>query len=191
MTGVSQLNASLGAKRLELAHELMPAATDMALLVNPNDPARAEKFSADVKAAAAHLGLKLHILQAGTEADIEHALAGFASLQAGALVVAADAFFNANSRALAEASFRHSVPTIYEYTEFTESGGLMSYGGNIKESYRWAGIYAGRILKGAKPAELPVQQSTTVELIINLKTAKALGITVPLSLLGRADKVIE
>jgi putative tryptophan/tyrosine transport system substrate-binding protein len=191
VTGVSQLNASLGPKRLELAHELIPAATDMALLVNPNDPARAEKFLGDVRAAAAHLGLQLHVLRAGTEADIETALAGFSQLKAGALVVGADAFFNANSKLLAEASLRHVVPTIYEYTEFTDAGGLMSYGGNIKESYRWAGIYAGRILKGAKPADLPVQQSTTVELIVNLKTAKALGVTVPLSLLGRADRIIE
>ena len=106
-------------------------------------------------------------------------------------MVGADAFFNANSRLLAEATLRHAVATIYEDTEFTDAGGLMSYGGNINESYRWAGIYAGRILKGAKPADLPVQQSTTVELIVNLKTAKALGVTVPLSLLGRADKIIE
>ena len=104
---------------------------------------------------------------------------------------AQDAYYNANAWLLAELSLRYRVPTIYEYTEFTDAGGLMSYGGNIKESYRWAGIYAGRILKGEKPADLPVQQSTTVELIVNLKTAKALGVTVPLSLLGRADKIIE
>jgi putative ABC transport system substrate-binding protein len=191
VTGVTQLNASLGPKRLELAHELQATATDFALLVNPNDPTRAEKFISEVREAATHLGLQLHVLRAGTEADIETALAGFAQTRASALVVGADAFYNANSRLLAEGSLRHKVPTIYEYTEFTDAGGLMSYGGNIKESYRWAGIYAGRILKGAKPAELPVQQSTTVELIINLKTAKALGIAVPLSLLGRADKIIE
>src|SRR5262249_51551902 len=111
--------------------------------------------------------------------------------RASALVVGADAFYNANARLLAGASLRHKVPMIYEYNEFTEAGGLMSYGGNIKESYRWAGVYAGRILRGATPPDLPVQQSTTVELIVNLKTAKALGITVPLSLLGRADKIIE
>jgi putative ABC transport system substrate-binding protein len=191
VTGVTQLNASLGPKRLELAHELLPAAADLALLVNPNDPARSEKFIGEVREAATRLGVQLHILRAGTEADIESALAGFSQLNAGALVVGADAFFNANAKLLAEASLRHKVPVIYEYTEFTEAGGLMSYGGNIKESYRWAGIYTGRILKGAKPADLPVQQSTTVELIVNLKTAKALGITVPLSLLGRADKIIE
>jgi putative ABC transport system substrate-binding protein len=191
VTGVTQLNASLGPKRLELAHELQPAAADLALLVNPNDPARSEKFIGEVREAATRFGVQLHILRAGTEADIESALAGFSQLKAGALVVGADAFYNANSKLLAEASLRHKVPVIYEYTEFTEAGGLMSYGGNIKESYRWAGIYTGRILKGAKPADLPVQQSTTVELIVNLKTAKALGITVPLSLLGRADKIVE
>jgi len=191
VTGISQLKASLAPKRLELAHELMPNATDIALLVNPNDPARAEKISAEVQEAADHLGLHLHLLRAGTERDIEKAVADFSRLKASVLVVGADAFFNANSRLLAEATLQHAVPTIYEYTEFTDAGGLMSYGGNINESYRWAGIYAGRILKGAKPADLPVQQSTTVELIVNLKTAKALGITVPLSLLGRADKIIE
>jgi putative ABC transport system substrate-binding protein len=191
VTGVTQLNASLGPKRLELAHELLPAATDHALLVNPNDPVRAEKFLTEVRDAATHLGLHLHVLRAGTEAEIEAALAGFAETKAGALVVGADAFYNANAKPLAEAALRHKVPTIYEYTEFTEAGGLMSYGGNIKESYRWAGIYAGRILKGAKPADLPVQQSTTVELIVNLKTAETLGVTVPISLLGRADKIIE
>jgi putative ABC transport system substrate-binding protein len=191
VTGVSQLNAALGPKRLELAHELMPAATLIALLVNTSDPARAKKLVEEVQAAAVHLGLQLHILRAGTEAEIEAAFAGFAQLKAGALVIGADAFYNAKSRLLAELSLRYAVPAIYEYREFTNAGGLMSYGGNIKESYRWAGIYAGRILKGAKPADLPVQQSTTVELIVNLKTAKALGVTVPLSLLGRADVVIE
>jgi putative ABC transport system substrate-binding protein len=191
VTGVTQLNALLGPKRLELAHELLPAATDLALLVNPNDPARAEKFTSEVREAASHLGVQLHVLRAGTEADIETALAGFSQTKASALVVGADAFYNANAKPLAEAALRHKVPTIYEYTEFTDAGGLMSYGGNIKESYRWAGIYVGRILKGEKPADLPVQQSTTVELTVNLKTAKTLGIAVPLSLFGRADKVIE
>jgi len=169
----------------------MPAATLIALLVNPSDPARAERLIKEVQAAAIHLGLQLHILRAGNEAEIEAAFAGFAQLKAGALVIGADAFYNAKSRLLAELSLRYAVPAIYEYTEFTNDGGLMSYGGNIKESYRWAGIYTGRILKGAKPADLPVQRSTTVELIVNLKTAKALGVTVPLSLLGRADQIIE
>jgi putative ABC transport system substrate-binding protein len=191
VTGVSQLNEALGPKRLELAHELMPPATLIALLVNPSDPGRAKRLVDEVQAAAIHLGLQLHILRAGTEAEIEAAFAGFAQLKAGALVIGADAFYNAKSRLLAELSLRYGVPSIYEYLEFTSNGGLMSYGGNIKESYRWAGIYTGRILKGAKPADLPVQRSTTVELIVNLKTAKALGVDVPISLLGRADQVIE
>jgi putative ABC transport system substrate-binding protein len=191
VTGVSQINVALGPKRLELAHELMPAATLIALLVNPSDPARAETLSSEVQAAAGHLGLHLRILRAGTDAEIEAAFAGFAQLKAGVLVIGGDAFYNSRSKLLAELSLRHAVPAIYEYNEFTNAGGLMSYSGSIKQSYRWAGIYTGRILKGDKPADLPVQRSTTVELIVNLKTAKALGITVPLSLLGRADQVIE
>jgi putative tryptophan/tyrosine transport system substrate-binding protein len=191
VTGVSQINVALGPKRLELAHELMPAAIGVALLVNPRDPARAEMLSKEVQAAADHLGIQLHILRAGTDPEIETAFAGFAQLKAGVLVIGGDAFFNSRSKLLAELSSRYAVPAIYEYREFTDAGGLMSYSGSINESYRWAGIYTGRILKGAKPADLPVQRSTTVELIVNLKTAKALGITVPLSLLGRADAVIE
>jgi putative ABC transport system substrate-binding protein len=191
ITGVSQLNVEIGPKRLELAHELMPAATTFALLLNPSDPLRFETLLKDVQAAATSLGLQLHVLHASTEAEIETALADCARLKAGVLVIGADAFFNAKSRLLAELSLRYAVPAIYQYEEFTQTGGLMSYGGSIRESYRWAGIYAGRILKGEKPADLPVQQSTTVELYVNLKTAKTLGITVPLSLLGRADVVIE
>jgi putative ABC transport system substrate-binding protein len=191
VTGASQLNALLGPKRLELAHELFPAASEHALLINPNDAIRAEKFMTEVREAATHLGLQLRLLRAGTEAEIETALAEFAQTKAGALLVGSDPFYSANLRLLAEAALRHKVSAIYEYTEFTDAGGLMSYGGNIKESYRLAGIYAGRILKGAKPGDLPVQQSTTVELIVNLRTAKTLGVTVPLSLLARADKIIE
>jgi putative ABC transport system substrate-binding protein len=191
VTGVSQLNAALGPKRLELAHELLPAATEHALLVNPKDAIRAEKFMTEVSEAATHLGLQVHVLRAGTEAEIETALAGFSPAKAGAVVVASDTFFSANARMLAEAALRHKLPAIYEYNDFADAGGLISYGGNIRESYRWAGIYAGRILKGAKPGDLPVQQSTTVELVVNLKTAKALGIAVPLPLLGRADRIIE
>jgi putative tryptophan/tyrosine transport system substrate-binding protein len=191
VTGVSQINVALGPKRLELAHELMPAATALALLVNPTDPARAETLLKETQAAANQLGIKLHILRASTDPEIETAFAGFAQLKAGVLVIGGDAFFNSRSKLLADLSSRYAVPAIYEYHEFTSAGGLMSYSGSIVESYRWAGIYTGRILKGAKPADLPVQRSTTVELIVNLKTAKALGITVPLSLLGRADEVIE
>jgi ABC-type uncharacterized transport system substrate-binding protein len=191
VTGVSQLNVSLGSKRLELAHELMPAEKLMALLVNPRDPPRAEKVLYEVEIAARHLGLQLHILRAGTEAEIESAFASFAASRAGALVIGSDAFFNAKAKMLAGLSLRDRVPAIFEYSDFTNAGGLMSYGGNIKESYRWAGIYAGRILAGQKPADFPVQQSTTVELILNLKTAKALDMTVPLPLLARADQIIE
>jgi putative tryptophan/tyrosine transport system substrate-binding protein len=191
VTGVSQLNVEIGPKRLELARELMPAAAAVALLLNPSDPLRAEKLLSDVQAAAVPLGLRLHVLRASTDTEIESAFASFPQLQAGVLVIGADAFFNGKSGLLAELSLRYAVPTIYQYLEFTAAGGLMSYGGSIKESYRWAGIYTGRILKGEKPAELPVQQSTTVELIVNLKTAKTLGIAIPLSLLGRADQVIE
>jgi putative ABC transport system substrate-binding protein len=190
VTGVSQLNIEIGPKRLELAHELMPAATVVALLVNPNDPGRTEVLK-EMQAAASQLGLQLHIRRAGTVAEIEAAFAEFAGLKVGVLVIYPDSLFNARSRLLAELSLRYAVPSIYEIGEFAYAGGLMSYGGNIKESYRWAGIYTGRILKGDRPADLPVQRVTKVELIVNLKTAKALGVTVPLSLLGRADEVIE
>jgi putative ABC transport system substrate-binding protein len=145
----------------------------------------------EAQAAAAGLGLQLHILNANSDAEIETAFASLGVLKASALVVGADAFFNARSRLLAELTLRYAMPAIYEHSEFTGAGGLMSYGGDIRDSYRWAGIYTGRILKGAKPGDLPVQQSTKVELIINLKTAKTLGVTVPLSLLGRADQIIE
>jgi len=191
VTGITQLNVEIGPKRLELARELMPAATTVAFLVNPSDPSRAETLTEDAKAAATPLGLRLHVLRAVTDAEIEAAFAGFADLKAGVLVIGADALFNGKSQLLAELALRYAVPAIYQYNEFATAGGLMSYGGSIKESYRWAGIYTGRVLKGAKPADLPVQQSTKVELIVNLKTAKTLGVTVPLSLLGRADQIIE
>jgi putative ABC transport system substrate-binding protein len=190
VTGVTQLNWEVGPKRLELAHELMPSATVVALLVNPTNP-YAEALSRESQIAVAALGLKLDILRAGTDAQIEAVFAGFSQLKAGVLVIGSDAFFNAKSQLLIELSLRYAVPTIYQNNEFASAGGLMSYGGNTKESYRWAGVYTGRILKGEKPADLPVQQSTTVELIVNLKTAKAIGITVPLALLGRADQIIE
>jgi len=191
VTGITQLNVEIGPKRLELARELMPAATAVAFLVNPSDPSRAETLTADAKAAATPLGLRLHVLRAVTDTEIKAAFAGFADLKAGVLVIGADALFNGKSQLLAELALRYAVPAIYQYNEFATAGGLMSYGGSIKESYRWAGIYTGRVLKGAKPADLPVQQSTKVELIVNLKTAKTLGVIVPLSLLGRADQIIE
>jgi putative ABC transport system substrate-binding protein len=190
VTGVSQLNVEVGPKRIELARELIPEAHATALLINANNPT-AETISKGMQAAAASVGQQLHVLRAGTDAEIEAAFSGFAGLKAGVLVIGTDAFFNGRTELLAALSIRHAVPTIYQYEEFTASGGLMSYGGSVDDSYRLAGGYAGRILKGDKPADLPVQQSTKVELIVNLKAAKALGIAVPLSLLGRADQVIE
>jgi putative tryptophan/tyrosine transport system substrate-binding protein len=190
LTGVTSLGVELGPKRLELLHELVPAATTIAILVNPANRS-AEIQVRDMQAAARTLGLELHILQASTEREIDAAFAALTRLRAGALVISPEAFFNSRSEQLAALTVRHAVPAIYTYREFAAAGGLMSYGGSITDSYRQAGIYVGRILKGEKPADLPVQQSTKVELIINMKTAKALGLTVPFALLGRADEVFE
>ena len=178
LTGVTTLNVELGPKRLELLHELVPTATIIALLVNPTNP-NAETLSRDVQAAARTLGLQLHVLHASTERDFDTVFATLVQLRAGGLVIGADAFFNSRSEQLAALALRHAVPTIYQYREFAAAGGLMSYGGSITDQYRLVGVYTGRILKGEKPADLPVQQATKVELIINLKTAKALGLTVP------------
>jgi putative tryptophan/tyrosine transport system substrate-binding protein len=191
VTGVSQLNAQLGPKRVELAHELLPTATKLALLVNPGDPALVESMSNEVRGAAGPLGVQVDVVRASTDADIEAAFAGFSRQEAGVMVIGADAYFSGRSRLLAELSQRYAVPAIYQTNEFASAGGLMSYGGSVTDSYHLAGGYAGRILKGEKPADLPVQQSTKVQLVVNLKAAKALGITIPLSLLGRADEVIE
>jgi putative ABC transport system substrate-binding protein len=191
VTGVTQLDAALGPKRLELAHELVPAATSIALLLNTGDPIRTDTLLKEAQEATAHMQLGLHTLRAHSDAELETAFSSFTQSREQVLVIGADAFFNSRSKLLAELCRSYALPAIFEHNEFTDAGGLMSYSGNIRESYRWAGIYVGRILNGAKPADLPVQQSTTVELIVNLKTAKALGIAVPLSLLGRADKIIE
>jgi len=173
-------------------HELIPTATSIAFLVNPtNPPGFTEILSRNLQVAAATLGLKLHILRASTERDLDTVFATWSQLQAGALVIATDAFFRSRSEQLAALALRHAVPTIFQFREFAAAGGLLSYSGSLTEPWRLAGVYTGRILKGEKPADLPVQQSTKVELIINMKTAKALGITVPLTLLGRADEVIE
>jgi putative tryptophan/tyrosine transport system substrate-binding protein len=190
VTGVTQLTGEVLPKRIELAHELVPTATIIALLVNPRNPTAATLTRVS-QAAAATLGVRLEVLNASTEAGVEEAFAVLLEKRAGALVIAADAFFNGHAELLASLSIRHLVPAIYEFRQFVAAGGLVSYGGSIVESYRLAGVYTGKILKGDKPGDLPVQQSTKIEMIINLKTAKALGITVPLSLLGRADEVIE
>ena len=190
ITGVTQLNVEVAPKRLELMYELVPTATIMTVLVNPAYPS-AEIQSRGMQAAAHTLGVQLHILRASNERDIDDAFATLAQLRAGAFVISSDPFFNSRAEQFAALALRHAVPTIFQYREFAAAGGLMSYGGSIIDSYRQAGVYTGRILKGEKPADLPVQQSTKVELIINLKTAKALGLEVPRTLIARADEVIE
>jgi len=191
VTGVTQLNEQETPKRLQLLHELLPTATIIALLVNPADSVQAKTQSREVLSAAHSLGLELHVLNASTEDDLNAVFANLIQLRAGGLVIAPDVFFMAREEQLAALLLRHSVPAIFETHEFVAAGGLMSYGGSLADSYRLAGVDVGRILKGEKPDELPVQQGTKVEMFLNLKTAKALGITVPLPLLGRADEVIE
>jgi ABC-type uncharacterized transport system substrate-binding protein len=191
ITGVSILDVELGPKRLQLLHELVPNATVVAVLVNPSDPARAETTSKELQAAANSLGLQLHVLQASTDRDLDTVFARLAELRAGGLVIGGEPFFNSRSEQLGELTSRHAVPTVYQLRAFAAAGGLVSYGGSLTDAYRLIGIYTGRILKGEKPADLPVQQATKVEMVINLKTAKMLGLTVPQSLLGRADEVIE
>jgi putative ABC transport system substrate-binding protein len=190
VTGVTQMTGEVAPKRLELAHELVPKATVFGLLINPKNPF-AETVKRDSQAAALKLGLQLNVLHASTEAELDDAFTTFRQTQAGALILGTDAFFNSHLEQVAALAIRNSVLAIYEYHQFVAAGGLASYGGSIIESYRLAGVYTGRILKGEKPADLPVQQATKVELIINLKTAKALGITVPQSVQSRADEVIE
>ena len=191
LTGVTSLNVEVGPKRLELLHELIPTATVVALLVNPTNPPLAETLARDLQAAARSLGLQLHVLQASTEDDFDTVFANLVKLRVGGLVIGSDIFFVSRIEQLAALTVRHAVPAIFQYREFAASGGLMSYGGSLADSFRQVGIYAGRILKGEKPADLPVVQSTKVELFINLKTAKTLGLTFPATLLGRADEVIE
>jgi putative tryptophan/tyrosine transport system substrate-binding protein len=191
VTGVTQTNVEVTPKRLELLHELVPTASVMALLVNPAGRTLAEATSTDLQAASRTLGLRLVVLNASTERDFDIVFAKLVQLQAGGLVIGSDPFFTSRSEQLAALSVRHAVPTIYQYREFAMAGGLMSYGGSLADSYHVAGNYTGRILKGEKPADLPVQQSNKVELIINLKTAKAFGLTVPPQIVARADEVIE
>jgi putative ABC transport system substrate-binding protein len=191
LTGVTNLNLEIVPKRLELVHELVPTATTIALLVNPSNPLAAEPESRDAQKAARTLGLQLHVLHASTDRDFDTVFASLAQMRAFVLVIGPDGFFNSRSEQLAALALRHTVPAIYQYREFAAAGGLMSYGTSIPDVDRQVGIYTGRLLRGESPADLPVQQATKIELIINLKTAKVLGLTVPLSLLGRADEVIE
>jgi len=191
VTGVTGLNAEVAPKRLELLHELLPTVRVMALLVDPTDSTTANTTANDVLAAARAFGLQLHVLHASSERDFEGVFAQLSQLGAGGLVVAGGPFFASHGEQLAAMALRHAVPVAFQRREFTTAGGLLSYGSDLTESYRLAGIYTGQILKGDKPADLPVQQATKVELYINLKTAKTFGITVPLTLSGRADEVIE
>jgi putative ABC transport system substrate-binding protein len=190
ITGATTLSAELGPKRLELLHEVIPTASKVAFLVNPTAPI-AERLTRDMLEGARTLGLQLHILHARTEHDFDTVFATLSEVKAGALVISADPFFNSWTERLAQLASRYAVPAIFSYREFAAAGGLMSYGGSFTEAYRLTGVYTGRILNGEKAADLPVQQSTKVELFINLKTANALGLTVPLPLVGRADEIIE
>jgi len=191
VTGVTQLNNEIAPKRLELLHELIPTATVIALLVNPADPTIAEAYSSVVVSAARRLGLVLHVLNSSSERDFDTVFANLMQLRAGGLVIGGGALFTARIEQLAALTAHYAVPAIHGSREFVAAGGLVSYGASLADAYRLVGVYTGRILKGEKPAELPVQQAAKVQLYSHLKTAKALGITVPLPLSGRADEIIE
>jgi putative ABC transport system substrate-binding protein len=191
VTGITNLSVEIGPKRLELLHELVPAARVIGLLVNQADTVLAQAHLRAIQSAANTLGLELQVLNASSEYDFDVAFANLIRLRAGGLVISPDSAFTRGMEQLATLTIRHSVPAVYLYREFAAAGGLMSYGPDMTETYRIVGVYTGRILKGEKPADMPVQQVTKVELYINLKTAKALGITVPLPLSGRAYELFE
>ena len=190
VTGLAVLTVEVAAKRLEVLHELLRTSAAVALLVNPNNPLT-EPETKGVRDAARSLGLQLHVLDASTEGEIDAAFGKLIELRAGGLLVSVDAFLINQRDQIVALAARHAVPAIYGVREFAAAGGLMSYGTDLADAYRQVGIYAGKILKGAKPADLPVQQVARVEFVINLKTAKTLGLTFPITLLGRADEVIE
>jgi len=190
LTGVTNLGQELGPKRLELLRELVPTATTFAVLINPTTPA-AETQSKAVQAVARTLSLQLHILRASTERDFDPVFASLGDLRAGGLAIVTDPFFNTRHEQIVALTIRHAMPTIYQNREFVAAGGLAGYGPSFKDLWRQIGVYTGRILKGAKPADLPVLQPTKFELIINLRTAKMLGLTVPPALLTTADEVID
>jgi len=191
LTGATTLTLEVGQKWVQLLHEMVPKATSLALLINPTSPNLAKAQSSNLQTAADSLGLQLHMLEASTDRDFNTAFASVTRLRAGGLVISSDSFFFSQSHQLAALAVQRAVPSIFGFREFVTAGGLMSYGGSIAESFRWVGIYTGRILRGEKPADLPVQQSTKIELFINLKTAQALGLEVPPTLLTRAEDVIE
>ena len=191
ITGITALAFQLGPKRLELLHELVPAANLLATVINPAAGDVVTRQAQDMQAAARALGIDLVVLEASSDRDIDKVFANLRERRAGGLVIIPDAFTNSRTAQFAAAALSQGVPSIFQARDFVAAGGLMSYGGDISELHRLAGVYTGRILKGEKPAELPVMQATKVELSINMKTAKALGLTVPLPLIGRADEVIE
>jgi putative ABC transport system substrate-binding protein len=191
ITGVTHASAEVAPKRLEILHELLPRAAVLALLVNPAAPQLAEPQTREVLSAAQTFGIDLHVLNASTEQDFNGIFTKLTELRAGGLLIGGDAFFTSHAKQLAALTVQHAIPAIYQWREFAAAGGLMSYGSDIRDAHRLVGIYAGRILKGDKPADLPVQQATKVEMYINLKTARALGITIPLPLSGRADEIFE
>jgi len=190
LTGHNQFVGELGAKGLALFHDLVPSTATIGFLENPNNPLF-ELTTRDVLAAAPALGVKIQILRAGTDREIDAAFASLVQARTGALLVGGDVFFNNRIEWLSELAARHAIPTMYPMREFAVAGGLVSYGTSLTEDYRQVGLYAGRILKGEKPADLPVMQATKLELIINMKTAKTLGLEVPAKLLSIADEVIE
>ncbi len=190
LTGVTSLNVQVTPKRLEILHEVVPAAAVIAVLLNPTSPTTGSQLK-NLQAAADALGVRLHILHASTQRDFAAVFETLAQVRPGGLVVASDTFFATHAEQLAALTVRHAMPAIHQSRDFAVAGGLMSYAGSFVESHRQAGIQTGRVLKGDKPADLPVHQVTKVELIVNLKTTKALGLTMPLPLLGRADEVIE
>jgi putative ABC transport system substrate-binding protein len=190
ITGVAVLTAELAGKRLQLVHELVPTAAIVASLVNPTNPVT-ESETNSLGEATRSLGLQSHTLRATAPSEIDAAFGKLVELRAGALVVSGDPFFTNRREQIVTLAARHAVPVIYAYRQYTAVGGLMSYGPDLADTYRLVGIYTGKILKGAKPVDLPVQQVTKVELVVNLKTAKTLGLTIPLTLAGRADEVIE
>jgi putative tryptophan/tyrosine transport system substrate-binding protein len=191
ITGITTLGVELGPKRLELLHELVPNATSIALLVDPNNPISADAQSRDVLEAARKLGVQPHILDASSEADFESAFANLSRLRAGGLVISNSPIFVSRTDQLGALTLRHAIPSIFQFREFAAAGGLMSYGTDAADSLRLVGSYVGRILKGEKPGDLPVQQATKIESIINLRTAKALGLTIPETLLATANELIQ
>jgi putative tryptophan/tyrosine transport system substrate-binding protein len=191
LTGVTSLNLEVGPKRLELMRAMMPTATSMALLINPTNATNAEAETTVLRTAAGALGLQLNVLHASAERDLDGIFATLVQQRASGLVIGPDPFLQSRTEQIAALAVQHAVPTITPYREFAVAGGLVSYGGDIAESWRTAGAYTGRVLKGERPADLPVQQVTKIDFVINLKTAKALGLTVPPNLLATADEVIE